>query len=77
MENRKQIFVEGEHCYSLAQQENMTMLYYADSEVWNSTCRGQFVLGLECTGNDFKIVGGLIDTLPHLKDSGIPDTRLS
>jgi hypothetical protein len=59
MENRKQIFIDGENQYTLAQQENMTMLYYSDSEIWNSTCRGQFVLGLECTGNDFKIVGGL------------------
>jgi hypothetical protein len=59
MENRKQVFVEGEHCYSLAQQENLTMLYYSESESWNSHTRGQLALGLENTGNDFKIIGGL------------------
>ena len=59
MEEMKVIMVENEHLYNLAQQENMTMLYYSDSETWNSIYRGQFVLGLEDTGNDFKIVGGL------------------
>jgi len=59
MENRKQVFVDGEHQYSLAQQERMTMLYYSENECWNSRTRGQFVLGLENTGNDFKIVSGL------------------
>lgn len=57
MENRKQIFIDGEYQYSLAQQENMTMLYYSEDECWASQYRGQFVLGLENTGNDFKIVG--------------------
>ena len=55
----KAIMVEGEHSYNLVQQENMTMLYYSDSKIWNSDWRGQLVLGLENTGNDFKIVGGL------------------
>lgn len=55
----KAIFVDKEHSYNLVEQERMTMLYYSENECWNSHTRGQFVLGLENTGNDFKIVSGL------------------
>jgi hypothetical protein len=55
----KAILIEGNHEYNLIEQENFIMLYYSESEHWNSNTKGQLALGLENDGNGFKIIGGL------------------
>jgi len=55
MKNRKAIFIDGLCEYTLVQQENLTMLYYSQNDAWTNP--GEFILGIEDTGNEFKIIG--------------------
>jgi hypothetical protein len=48
------ILIDGEHWYNLFQSDDLVALYYSNNEMWN--CKGELVVGLQNTGNGYKLI---------------------